>query len=88
MTEATESARLEAAGELFYEGTFRVGVDVQPGTYAVEQASAGCYWARLDETGETIDNNFVEGASRVEATISASDYSFHNEGCGQWRKVG
>jgi hypothetical protein len=84
---AQAEASAEAAGELFHAGTFLVNSEVPPGTYAVEGEIANCYWERTDASGEIIDNNFVTGARRVEVTIRASDYSFHSEGCGKWRKV-
>jgi hypothetical protein len=87
VTEGQQLAQAEARGELFYAGTFRVGAEIKPGTYVIEEASEGCYWERLDASGEIIDNNFIAAATRVEVTISASDYSFHNDGCGPWRKV-
>lgn len=81
-------AAAEAAGELIHSGTYLVGSEIKPGTYVIEQASKGCYWERLDATGEIIDNNFIGAETRVQVTIRASDYSFHNEDCGTWRKVG
>lgn len=81
-------AKAEAAGELFYAGTFLVGSEVKPGIYAVEGEIENCYWERTDARGEIIDNGFLLGARRVEVTIRSSDYSFHSEGCGEWRKVG
>lgn len=83
-----QHADLEAKGEIFYAGTFRVGDEVPPGTYAVEGDVENCYWERTNASGEIIDNNFVVGAKRVQVTIASSDYSFHSEGCGEWRKVG
>lgn len=80
-------AAAEAAGELVHSGTFLVGTEIQPGTYVVEGEIENCYWERTDRTGEIIDNGFSVGARRVEVTIRASDYSFHNEHCGEWRKV-
>jgi hypothetical protein len=84
---AQAEAAATAAGELFYAGTFLVNVEIKPGTYAVEGDITNCYWERTDASGEIIDNNFITGARRVQVTIRASDYSFHNEGCGKWRKV-
>lgn len=80
-------AAAAAAGELFDAGTFLVGSEIKPGTYAVEGLLGGCYWERTDRTGEIIDNGFSAGARRIEVTIRSTDYSFHNERCGQWRKV-
>lgn len=75
-------------GEIFNDGTYRVGDDVKAGTYVVESdvPFEGCYWERLDASGEIIENNFVNGGFRVEVTISSSDYSFSAERCGEWRK--
>lgn len=74
----------------FGSGTYRVGTDIEPGTYAVESASAfsGCYWERTDASGEIIDNNFINSGFRAEVTIASSDYSFHTERCGTWEKIG
>ncbi len=77
----------EANGELFSSGTFRVGEQIKPGTYAIEGDIKDCYWERTDRTGKTIDNNFIAGAKRVQVTIRASDYSFTSERCGTWRRV-
>lgn len=74
-------------GVAFYDGTYRVGKRIQPGTYATTEGVEGCYWERTDDAGETIDNNFVPSAPRVETTIQAGDYSFYSEGCGLWRRV-
>lgn len=74
-------------GERFDSGTYRIGSEVKPGTYVAESLG-GCYWERLDKTGEIIDNNFVSATSRVEVTVLASDYSFHSENCGEWHKIG
>lgn len=82
-----ERTQLIATGQLFEDGTHLVGVEVQPGTYAIDGKIANCYWARMDARGEIIDNNFVTGAGRVEATIRTGDHSFLSEGCGEWRKV-
>lgn len=83
--ERSQKANAQTArGERFLAGTYVVGKDIKPGTYVVDQASAGCYWERTDATGEIIDNNFVAGSTRVQVTILASDYSFTNEGCGEF----
>ena len=71
----------------FGDGTFRVNVDIQPGTY---QGPGGdtCYWARLSGFGGTLDeiiaNNF--GPTGV-VTISPSDAGFQSDRCGTWHKV-
>lgn len=77
-------AKLEAEGRVFYDGTYRVGKDIKPGTYVVKDVD-GCYWERQDRNGEIIDNNFINSAKRVQVTIRKSDYGFHAKGCGEWR---
>lgn len=84
--EAEKRNKLEAQGRIFHDGTYRVGEEIQPGTYFVEDTGDGCYWERTDRTGEIIDNNFSTGL-RVEVTIQPSDYSFTAEGCGKWQPV-
>jgi hypothetical protein len=73
-------------GRAFWDGNFRVGPRVKPGTYFTTDVT-GCYWERLDSSGEIIDNNFVSKALRVEVTIAPTDFSFHAEGCQMWRPV-
>ena len=58
-----------------------------PGTYVVFDVE-DCYWERLDNAGNIIDNNFVSAAPRVETTIHSSDYAFNSDDCGRWVRVG
>lgn len=57
-----------------------------PGTYVVLDVE-DCYWERLDDKGEIIDNNFIMAAPRVEVTIRSTDYAF-NSTCGRWVRIG
>jgi hypothetical protein len=86
--EGSAEMRLEGEGRIFHSGTYRVGKEIKPGTYAVTGEIEDCYWERKDRTGETIDNHFSVEARRVEVTIRSSDYTFTSQGCGQWRPVG
>jgi hypothetical protein len=74
----------------FPDGTYRVGADVQPGTYQGVAASNSCYWERLKGFGGTLDeiiaNYFGTGPTIV--TISPSDVGFRSSGCGGWTKIG
>ncbi|EWS81756.1 hypothetical protein BF93_16280 [Brachybacterium phenoliresistens] len=79
--------RLIAEGRVFFDGTYRVGEDVQPGTYVLEREDSpveNCYWELLDEDGDIIDNNFISSAFRVEITVPSSAYSLTTEGCGRF----
>ena len=71
----------------FGEGTWAVGTDLEPGTYA----SAGgdsCYWARLSGFGGTIDDILANyrGSARSIVTIALGD-GFQTDGCGLWMLV-
>ncbi|GAA1467310.1 hypothetical protein GCM10009603_54980 [Nocardiopsis exhalans] len=69
-------------------GTFLVGDEISPGTYRSEDTSS-CYWARLSDTGGTLDsiiaNNF--GGGRQVVTISGSDVAFETSSCGGWSRI-
>ena len=84
--EVKENARED--GKIFNSGTYKVGADIQPGTYVAESETPfeNCYWERLDSSGEIIDNNFINSGFRAEVSIKSSDYSFTAEGCGEWVK--
>ncbi|MFH9943714.1 hypothetical protein ACH4OT_30905 [Streptomyces murinus] len=84
---ASKRNKLEEEGRVFGDGTYRVGSDIKPGTYYTNDVE-GCYWERIDANGETIDNNFVSAAKRVQVTIRTGDYSFNSESCGRWQPVG
>lgn len=79
-------ADLAAQGRLFGSGTFLIGKEIQPGTYATTDVE-GCYWERQHKAGGTIDNDFIPGARRVQVTIRSSDYAFHSERCGEWKPI-
>lgn len=80
-----------AADSSFGDGTYLVGTDIQPGTYAT-QALSGCYWERLSGLSGTSDdviaNDFVGADGQVVVTIAGSDVAFHTEDCGTWAMVG
>jgi hypothetical protein len=75
-------------GVRFGSGLYRVGEDIQPGTYFTESEEGfeACYWERQDSSGEIIDN-FQGQVFRAEVTIAPSDYAFLTEGCGEWRPL-
>lgn len=73
----------------FVDGTYRVGPDIQPGTYKGVATTDSCYWERLKGFGGTladiIANYFGSGPTIV--TISPSDAGFRSERCGGWTKI-
>jgi hypothetical protein len=83
---AAADTKLEAEGRIFWDGVYRVGKEIQPGTYYAVDVD-GCYWERTNRNGNPIDNYFTNGAKRVQVTIRSSDYSFTADGCGEWRPV-
>jgi hypothetical protein len=72
----------------FGDGTFAVGIDVAPGTWA---ASGGdfCYWERLSGFGHAgVAEIIANDAGTVGAivTIAPSDVGFSSQRCGTWTK--
>jgi hypothetical protein len=83
---ATEAPATETptSGE-FADGTYKVGVDIQPGEYKGTVSDGNGYWARLDRNQEILDNEWSTktGASmyfRVkssDAYVEISGATFH-----------
>lgn len=69
------------------EGTFEVGVDVQPGTYRVHQRHAGCFWerrkGRSDQQEDVLANEFANDGYAI-VTIKSSDLLFATNACDEW----
>ncbi|MGW5240689.1 hypothetical protein ACWEOW_17305 [Monashia sp. NPDC004114] len=76
----------QSNGTRFGAGTFLVGKEIKPGTYFVTDVD-GCYWERQNRNGETIDNDFINQARRVQVRIRSTDYAFSSERCGEWARV-
>jgi len=72
------------------DGTFRVGIDIVPGTYrsggASPQGESDCYWARLSSLNPThiITNGLGTGPQVV--TVQPSDTAFLTHSCLTWQK--
>lgn len=83
---ASEEAGGGSSGSVPGDGTYEVGVDIQPGRYTSATPESGnCYWARLngsDGIDGIIANNNSSGQSVV--TIRASDKYFESSGCSEW----
>jgi hypothetical protein len=76
------------------DGTYVVGVDIQPGTYRTtgpseDAAVKMCFWTRRKDTsGEfksVIASNVAQGPTTV--TIKPSDGAFESRGCAPWAKL-
>ncbi|MGC0142114.1 hypothetical protein [Pseudactinotalea sp. Z1732] len=87
--EAEAAAGAAEPSDSFGNGTWRVGEDIEPGTYRTDGGS-GCYWERLSgfsgEFSDIISNDFTSGPSTV--TIQGSDAGFSSQGCGTWEFMG
>ena len=73
------------------DGTYVVGVDVQPGVYlsaGATSADTTSYWKRLSslDMSDIVDNNSSAGPQTVE--ILPTDKAFVTARCQSWSKVG
>jgi hypothetical protein len=59
---------------------------VAPGTYEAFNVE-NCYWERVDNNGEIIDNNFITAAPRAEFSVREGDAGLNIDGCGGWNKI-
>jgi len=77
------------ASACFGPGTFRVGTDIQPGTYRNSDSSGGCYWERLSGFGGTLDEIIANESSSSPqvVTIAPGDVGFSSSNCGVWTLV-
>jgi hypothetical protein len=70
------------------EGTYIVGTDLQPGTWAATSGD-NCYWARLSGFGgteaEVIEESLVTGGEPPVVGIAGTDEGFTSNGCGTWQ---
>lgn len=86
--EAVTGAEKQKAANTVREGTWTVGVDIEPGTYRTDtEVSSSCYWGiyRTGSNGaDIIDNDIVSGG-RPTVTLSAGQ-DFKTTRCGAWTK--
>lgn len=73
---------------VFGDGTYIVGVDIEPGTYKNSDGD-NCYYKRMSgfsgESGDIISSEYTEDSAII--TISGSDKGFLSSGCGTWTKI-
>ena len=67
------------------DGTWIVGAEITPGTYAAPGSDL-CYWARLNGFGGSLDEIIANelGSGRQIVTIDSGDSGFETRGCGRW----
>jgi len=70
----------------FSDGTFRVGTDIQPGTYQASTPDE-CLWERLSGFDGTTNEVIASAFGQTIATIEPTDAGFFSSGCGNWTKV-
>ena len=72
----------------FGEGTWIVGSDIQPGTYAAGPGLEFCSWKRLSGFSGDFDDIIARGISpRPIVTILATDAGFTSDGCNRWMPI-
>ncbi len=85
--ESRERERQIIERSTFGDGTWRVGTDIEPGTYRTKGAD-GCYWERIagfsGTLGDLIANDNARGPAVVK--IFPSDAGFTSKGCGTWTR--
>src|SRR5205823_5755941 len=68
----TDSSPMDPIVKGYTGGTYLVGYDVQPGQYRVS-SDKRAYFARLDESGDIIDNDIGDGS--VIVTVQPTDWA-------------
>lgn len=66
------------------DGTYKIGVDILPGTYTSSGPipDSACYWKRTGGDGKLIDNALTKKPASVR--IEATDASFTTNECQTW----
>lgn len=89
---AEEKARAEAVENGTFiasrDTPYRVGSEIQPGTYRTTGQFEDCYWEISDAAGNIMDNNFATFATDITVTIPPTAAGFTTNRCGGWMKVG
>jgi hypothetical protein len=86
---AADTVRPSQPATQIGDGTWRIGIDIEPGTYRIDGTDS-CYWQRergfSGEFNEIITNDNPRGPAIV--TISPNDLGFTSHRCGTWIKAG
>ncbi|MBP2387616.1 hypothetical protein [Paeniglutamicibacter kerguelensis] len=80
----TVSSSGPKASKITRDGTYRVGIDIKPGTYVGRSSGDSCYWAVLNDfTGDfdEIEDNYL-GSARTIVDIPSSAAGFKVSRCG------
>jgi hypothetical protein len=67
------------------DGTYKIGVDILPGTYTSQgpAADTACYWKRVGADGKLLDNALTKKSASVR--IEPTDASFTTNECATWQ---
>lgn len=78
------------ASRITADGTYRVGIDIRPGTYRSSGSGSSCYWKTMSgfsgDFDEILENYF--GSARTYVTIPAGAKGFEVSRCGTLVRVG
>lgn len=81
-------AEAEKANNTISEGTWTVGVDIEPGTYrTTDSVRSSCYWGIYvsGTNSEVIVSNGIPGGGRPTVTLSEGQ-DFTTNRCGTWAR--
>ncbi|WP_245702667.1 hypothetical protein [Arthrobacter subterraneus] len=86
--DAASGAEAKQAANTVAEGTWTVGVDIEPGTYRTkENVGSSCYWGiyTTGTNGDDIQANDIPGGGRPMVTL-VEGQDFTTRRCGAWQK--
>lgn len=86
--DAVTGAEKTQAANTVADGTWVVGVDIEPGTYkAKADVGSRCYWGiyATGSNGDDIINNDIPGGGLPSVTLAAGQ-DFKSARCGSWTK--
>ena len=82
---ATQAAAVPAKSRIGGNGIYRVGADIEPGTYhSPGPSNSACYWARLDAQDEILDNGLSRGPSVIH--VQPTDAAIETDNCQPFTK--
>jgi hypothetical protein len=83
--ENIERVLSESAKEPKADGFYTVGVEIAPGIWQSDGDGDNCFWQRLNDHQDTIDNHF--GLAGGTMAIQPTDYEVQMKDCGTWTIV-
>ena len=83
------TATATPTSQTFGDGTWIIGLDIQPGLWRNDDSSDFCYWARLSGLGGELDDIISNEFSSIIQTveIKPSDLAFEADRCGTWSQI-